>query len=392
MNDRVWRHRTPLAKLKRKLRQGAATIGFLGGSITEAAPGHNWPEKVLSWLTESYPEVRFTVENAAIGATGSDLGCFRARRDILDRGCDIVFVEYAVNDFYGDKEIRKRSREGLIRQLLAGGATDVVLVYAYLQAMYKDMYEGRMPDSIEELETLAVHYGIGSVWAGLHAFEEVRLGRMDWDEWLPDGLHPTHRGSLSYAQAVIAFLEKELRAVEGEASDSPRASGEHAAGEEAAGYPGAASEQTAASVLPEPLNVSHWGSVSRLPFTEVTLEGPWLIRRSSRLVWIDQMLTTSAIGAKLAFSFEGAGLALAFDFGKRSANFIYRIDGGEQVEHVFDRQDWCPEEGMFQLALVGRDLPPGQHRMELEVIHGDGPGCTGTRFKLAFIGVIHETR
>lgn len=370
MNGRedIWRHRGPLEKFRRKLNTGSVTLGFLGGSITEAAPGHNWPEKVLAWLIEKFPDVRFTVENAAIGATGSDLACFRARRDIIDRDCDIVFVEYAVNDYYGDKEIRKRSREGLLRQLLAWGEADVVLVYTFLQAMYKEMYDGLVPDSVAELEQLAEHYGIGSVWAGMYAFDEVRLGRMDWDEWLPDGLHPTYRGSLSYAQAVIVFLEQELGA------DLPDARPQPFAG------------------LPEPLNGAHWGRVSQLPFAQVATEGPWLIRRSSRLVWIDQLLTTSAVGAKLSFAFEGTGLALAFDFGKRSANFRYRIDDGEPVVHAFDRPDWCPDEGMLHLALVARDLPPGPHRAELEVVHGDGPGCTGTRFKLGFIGVIRESR
>ncbi|MDF2838261.1 MAG: lysophospholipase L1-like esterase, partial [Paenibacillus sp.] len=262
-------------------------------------------------------------------------------------------------------------------QLLTWDGADVVLVYTYLQAMYKEMCERRMPDSVAELEMLAVHYGIGSIWVGLYAFEEVRLGRMDWDEWLPDGLHPTHRGSLSYAQAVIAFLEKELRTTE------------EAWNEQLASVDGIPSDRT---VMPEPLNGAHWGIVSQLPFAKVDTEGPWTARRSSRIVWIDHMLTTSAIGAKLSFSFEGTGLALAFDFGKRSAGFRYRIDEGEPGVYLFDRQEWCPDEGMFHLALLARDLPPGQHRAELEVVHGDEPGCTGTRFKLAFIGVIHETR
>lgn len=313
MNPDVWRHRGPLAKLREKLKSGAATIGFLGGSITEAAPGYNWPEKVLAWLTETYPAVRFTVENAAIGATGSDLACFRVRRDIIDRQCDIVFVEYAVNDHYADKEIRKRAREGLIRQLLAWGEADIVLVYTYLQAMYADMSGGRVPDSVAELEQLARHYGIGSIWAGLYAFEEVRKGRMDWDEWLPDGLHPTHRGSLSYAQAAIAYLERELQPEDADSSGvSPGESGNRA---------------STTGMMPAPLNDKHWGRVSQLSFADVATEGPWTIRRSSRSVWIDRMLATSAVGAKLSFAFEGTGLALAFDFGKRSADFRYRING-----------------------------------------------------------------
>ncbi|MDG0813443.1 hypothetical protein [Cohnella rhizosphaerae] len=183
---------------------------------------------------------------------------------------------------------------------------------------------------------------------------------------------------MSYAQAAIAYLERELQPEDADSSGvSPGESGNRA---------------STTGMMPAPLNDKHWGRVSQLSFADVATEGPWTIRRSSRSVWIDRMLATSAVGAKLSFAFEGTGLALAFDFGKRSADFRYRINGGEPAVHVFDRQDWCPDEGMFQLAVVAGDLPSGKHHAELEVVHGDGPGCTGTRFKLAFIGVIQESR
>ncbi|HEX2948401.1 MAG TPA: hypothetical protein VHV83_02335, partial [Armatimonadota bacterium] len=63
-------------------------------------------------------------------------------------------------------------------------------------------FAGQMPASIREFEELADHYGIPSVWMGLHAFNDVKAGRMRWEEWLPDGLHPQDRGSYSYAQSV----------------------------------------------------------------------------------------------------------------------------------------------------------------------------------------------
>jgi hypothetical protein len=362
MDKRIWRHRSPLIRLRAALERGEVTLGFLGGSITEAKPGHNWPDKVVSWLVETYPQVRFTIENAAIGATGSNLAVFRAERDILSKDCDIIFVEYAVNDFYAPHERRKRTREGLIRRLIEGSDSDLVLTYSYLQAMYADMEAGNVPDSIAELEQIGEHYHIGSIWMGLYAFEEVRKGRMAWEEWLPDGLHPTHRGSLSYAQSVIAYLVKELNTDLGRTPRIP--------------------------LLPEPINSEHWGNISFVPFREVRTEGPWTVQRSANLVWIDQLLVTTAIGSKLRFSFQGKGLALGFDFGKLSADFRCRMDGGEATVIQLDRADWSPAEGIYHVEIVAEDLTTGMHEVEIEVIHGNGPGCQGTRFRLAFIGII----
>ncbi|MCL6444234.1 MAG: SGNH/GDSL hydrolase family protein, partial [Alicyclobacillus sp.] len=175
--------------------RGRLTVGFIGGSITDARPGHNWPEGVLAWLVERYPNVRIVVENAAIGATGSDLAVFRADRDLVRHNCDLVFVEFAVNDMGLAAERRYRTREGLLRKILKSGRTDVVVVYTYAQDMYEDMMHNRVPASIAEFEELAAHYGLPSVWMGLYALDEVKRGRMKWEEWLPDGLHPTQRGS-----------------------------------------------------------------------------------------------------------------------------------------------------------------------------------------------------
>ncbi|GIP20975.1 SGNH/GDSL hydrolase family protein [Paenibacillus sp. J22TS3] len=360
----IWNHRGGLKRTLEGIRKGSLTLGFIGGSITDARPRHNWPEPVISWFAETFPEMRIYVENAAIGATGSDLAAFRAQRDLINRGCDLVFVEYAVNDYGEPKEKRARTREGLIRQLLAGTGRDVVLTYTYMQEMYEIMMMGGVPDSIAELEQLGEHYGLGSVWMGRYALDEVQKGRMRWQEWLPDGLHPTHRGSLSYAQSVIRFLEQELVA-------QPNGTG-----------PAACEDR------PVPMNAGNWEHVELLPFEEIKCEGPWVIRRWVNLEWIDQVLETAAVGAKLEFSFEGRGLALGFDFGKSSAEFRYRLDGGDFKVSSRDRPSWVGDEGWFRLELIADDLPKGSHRFELEVIHGSADGCTGTDFRLAFAGVI----
>ncbi|WP_271749060.1 SGNH/GDSL hydrolase family protein [Cohnella sp. JJ-181] len=346
---------------------GKLTVGYIGGSITDGRPAHNWPEPVTRWLTANYPGVRIVVENAGIGATGSDLAAFRAKRDLIDRGCDLVFVEFAVNDNSTPTERRQKTREGLLRQLLSGDAMDVVLVYTYCQDMYGPMSEGRMPPSIAEFEALAEHYELSSVWMGLHAFNEVKAGLLRWEEWLPDGLHPTERGSYSYGSSVIGFLQAALAG----SMDADDANG-----------------GGTRLTRPQPLDTGNWERVGFVPFDDVRTEGPWTVRRWVTLEWIDRALSTSAVGAKLYFKFEGRGLALAFDFGKLSAECRYRIDGGDWQATSRERPSWCGPQGWLKLETLADDLPQGSHEVELEVIHGDKPDCGGTRFDLAFIGIL----
>lgn len=358
----IYKHRNPLVNTINALKKGKLTIGFIGGSITDARGYHNWPEPVTAWFVEKFPDVRIVVENAAIGATGSDLAVFRAKRDLIDRGCDLVFVEFAANDYAVERVRRHRSREGLFRKLLSTGDIDVVAVYTYIQNMYEDMMAGKIPESIADYEVICEHYGIGSVWMSRYAFDEVLKGRMRWEEWLPDGLHPTERGSLSYASSVIQFLEIELKNWTEPTRKLPP--------------------------LPPPLDPLNWERTEFIPFDRIKTVGPWYIRRSVELTWMDLVLETSAPGSKIIFDFEGRGLFIAFNFGKKSAEVRYSMDGGEKITTRFDRLYWVPDSGLFFLRNFGDDLENGIHHFEVETVHGNFDGCQGTRCAIAFIGEI----
>jgi len=362
-NLELLRHRGGLARARRRLAEGRLVVGFVGGSITDPRTGHNWPGPVAAWLVENFPDARIVVENAAIGATGSDLAVFRAERDLVARGCDVVFIEYAVNDRGAPSPRRARMREGLIRKLLAGEGRDLVLAHTFCQDMWDEMRAGRVPASIAEMEALGEHYGIGSVWMGLWALEEVLRGRMRWEEWLPDGLHPQHRGSASYAEAVITFLQAELL---GEPRGKPIPAGRD---------------------MPPPLDERNWQDARAVPLDQIATEGPWALHRWPYHVWIDQVLATTAPGARAKFAFEGRVLALGLDFGKAAADFRWRLDGGAWADVRPDRPPWCGPEGWFRLLTLADDLPPGRHEVELEVMHG-GEGCVGCNFRLALVGVV----
>lgn len=363
-NMQVYQHRAGLVRTLEAIKSKRLTIGFIGGSITDPRPGNNWPEPIVAWFEEHYPDVRLTIENAALGATGSELAVWRVKPDLIDRGCDLVFMEFAVNDNGCPTEQRNRTREGCIRQLLAGRGCDLIFTYTFVQDFYLDMISDRAPASIAEFETLAEHYGIGSVWMSLHALNEVRSGKMRWEDWLPDGLHPQNRGSLSYAQAVQEYLGVELL--------ESRNALQFKAGNE----------------RPRPLDARNWEAAARVPWTAIRTTGPWALRRWQGCPFMDYVLDTAAVGATLGFNFRGRVLTLGFDFGKTSSEFRYRLDGGDWKTVQRDRPDWVGPSGWFRVITLLEEAASTDHTFEMEVTHGNAAGCTGTNCRLGLVGIV----
>lgn len=357
----VSRHRGPWSRTRAALEAGRLKVGFLGGSITAPHTGTRWPEPFTAWLAEIYPGVRLVVENAAIGATGSDLGALRAGPEIVARGCDLVFVEYAVNDHGTTPARRRRTREGTVRQLLAAGI-DVVLVYTFCPEMLPDLDAGSVPASVAEFETLADHYGLDSVWVGWHALQAVRRGRLAWSDWLPDGLHPEQRGSLLYAEAVIAHCTAALSS----APATPRP-----------------------VALPPVLDVGCWEQVSLIGLDRPELTGPWTLRRWMACAGVERVLLSTVPGARLRLAFEGRGLVLGFSFGRLSSEVRYRVDGGAWQVTARERPAWCGDHGWYRPTCVADDLPPGRHEFEFETLEVPIEGGRGTVTALALLGSIH---
>lgn len=350
--------RSKLEFTSQALENKVIRLGFLGGSITENRVPHNWPEEIIRYFTKTHPDTKVIVENAAIGATGSDLGLIRVENDIIDRKCDLVFIEYAVNDYWTPHQQRMDQMEGLIRRLKRYGKCDIVLVYTYLQEMYHNLQNNELPNVIKEYELLAQHYQINSVFAGAIAFDMVKAGLLKFEEWLPDGLHPQYRGSLIYGNAVISLIEEALN-----------------------------TSNKAQKTL-EPLSKSHWENAELLPLDELTWHHPFHLKRSSTQAFINYVLYTSAIGAELNIDFDGRGVMLVFDFGKKSSEFKYSIDNEPWKETNRDRPQWCGNSGWIRPILLADQLPMGKHRLKIEVIHGNLPSCEGSNFDLTHVLVL----
>ena len=352
----IIRYRGALTRTARALESGKLRIGYLGGSITENKVPHNWTEPFMFRLMEKYPQVKIVSENAAIGATGSDLGIIHADSHILSKNCDLVFVEYAVNDWWTPSRDRLCAMEGIVRKLLSKGDCDVIFVYTFSQEMYPYLEKGELPPIVKEYDALAEHYNISSAYMGAYAFGQNQKGFLKWEEWLPDGLHPQFRGSLEYGSCAFSLVDGLLQG---------KAQGEIARGA-------------------APMDEKNWENARLLSFDDVNYCPPFYVRRTATQAYVSYVLTANAVGAELELNVDCETLYLVFDFGSASCEFEYSVDGKLIGVSDRDRPDWCGMHGWlrpFRIDCGAR----GKHTVKLKIVHGKGAQCRGTAFDLAYI-------
>lgn len=355
-------NRGTLEYTKAAIRNGKIKIGFIGGSITAFEDFRSWTEPVINWFVSSYDQVAVSVVNVGIGATRSDFAVFRAEKEL--EGCDLIFVEFAANDNTEKTEYRMKTREGLIRKLLKQ-QSDIVLVYTYVQEMYEDMMNNRIPKSVFEFEQLAEHYNLSSVWMGLEAFRQNLDGLLRWEEWLPDGTHPLERGSLCYAGAVIRYLDRTL------------------------------ADDTVSELNREvpPLCRDNWENAYALDFETIRWKKPWSLRShatNTGNINPGLHLYTSAVGAELEFKFRGKGLFMVQMFGTLAAEFDYQIDGGE-VKHchsIDERPEWMGKTDWHRGILIADGLEDRVHSFRMITTHSASSRFCGTRMVIKLFGII----
>lgn len=83
-------------KIERRSLSTTMKVAFLGGSVT--CKFDCWRPQTMDFLRRLYPYITWEEINAAVGATGSDFGVFRIKREVLGHKPDLIFVEFALND------------------------------------------------------------------------------------------------------------------------------------------------------------------------------------------------------------------------------------------------------------------------------------------------------
>jgi lysophospholipase L1-like esterase len=187
-----------------KLRRGeTVSVAALGGSITtghQARPpaSAGWAGLVARWWREKAAETGGKIEYHNAGASGTDsaFASVRVQDHVLVHEPDVVFVEFAINDQWLNSRVRRRSYEGVIRQLLAGSGRSVILLALNEKA-------NPNKSTRAEEERIGGHYGLPTLsWA-----DWVKLSAWDLYFTGSETIHPNNEGHANIAAGITAYLD-----------------------------------------------------------------------------------------------------------------------------------------------------------------------------------------
>lgn len=332
-------------------------IGYLGGSITAQ---NGWRPKTLAHCQKTWPQAKFSEINAAIGGTGSDLGVFRLKQDVLDHKPDLLFVEFAVNDGGAAPDQIFRCMEGIVRQTWrALPECDICFVYTLTEALAPAMLEGKFQRSASAMEKIADHYGIPTIHMAMEVAKLAKEGKLVWkaklpktDEekkalegkfvFAPDSVHPhVETGHELYLEAIVRSLE-------------PIKS---------------ASKSPAAHSLGAPFIATNYEQAKLVPITAATLStgfepapADFAKRWSNRM---SDLHKGSKPGEVITFKFKGTRASIYDIIGPDCGQVSVTID--DQPTKLVPRIDaYCTYHRLATLAL-GSELPDTVHTVKIEI-------------------------
>jgi lysophospholipase L1-like esterase len=335
-------------------------IAYLGGSITAQ---EGWRPKTLAYFQKAFPNAKVSQINAAIGGTGSDLGVFRLKLDVLDHKPDLLFVEFAVNDGGASPVLICRCMEGIVRQTWrALPDCDICYVYTLVEGMAPTLQEGKFPRAASAMEQVADHYGIPSIHMGLEAARLAQAGKLifkgplpkteeerktvgDKIVFSPDSVHPyPETGHELYLQSIVRSLPM-IRT---------------------------AAKNPAPHVLKAPFAPDNYEQAKMIPIDKAKLSGGFALldpKADSLARGFGQRLPTlhraKKPGETISFKFKGTRTAIYDIIGPDCGQVSVTLDNQPPViQPRFDA--YCTYHRLATL-FIGADLPDTVHTVEIEI-------------------------
>lgn len=290
-----------------------ASVVYLGGSITE---GQGVDDKRLCWqgllqtfMDQEWNGCRFRAVNAGIGGTDSRFGAFRMERDVLVHRPDLLFVEFAVNDYTREPGEIRESLEAILYKLWKERPqADVIFVLTTTMKMAKD---SDLPESVQVHMQVAREYNIPFVNVGKALLEEMRVKQLQPKALLPDLVHPSRDGYEVYYEYLKAFLEKAMRE-------------EDAAGSST--YMKASLNKKAS--LNEKISANPYASCRMVPAQNAALYG----FRKEHIAMCGRYgsyVSSDLVGSSLEFTFKGDKIGLFYTIACDSGDMEWSLDSGE---------------------------------------------------------------
>ena len=196
------------ARVREKIAKAQAgepvTIGYIGGSITEGGSSTS-PDKCFVNLSGNYFKNTFGTGNnvkfvnAGKAGTSSVVGNMRVDKDIFEKNCDIIFIEFAVNDQGGARF--QKSYESLVKKCLMQENEPAVAIIT--------MCKGDLSGNEDWMVKVAENYDLPVI----SAKGAISKGNINYNAEFGSGdnLHPGNGGHQIMADCIGYYYRQALR-------------------------------------------------------------------------------------------------------------------------------------------------------------------------------------
>ena len=341
-----------LSQFFAKIKAGRpVTIMGIGGSVTE---GHSWAAMSAEWLQKQYPNQQIRYVDAALGGRGPDLAVFRFRRDMLPQHPDLVLIEYLVNS-YSEKEQNYKALDGMVLQLLRQDQKpDIVFVYVGDKGgpsgLAKDPATGRpypwswfaAPDALVKVQPLARHYGFQEVDVRSYLQGLIDDGKIKWEEFARDPIHPVKRGHAIYAELVIELFKQQAVLADRPTPEPP---------------------------VPAPYSSDEWATAAQLPIAALHFGNEWKVVTPLPPLapFMDELIETDRPGATVTVTANTTTFGMYRIMTDDGGRLAWSIDGGKETEFNLRTRD--PKGRVwFDERIFQSNLAPGKHTLRLRVL------------------------
>jgi lysophospholipase L1-like esterase len=334
-------------------------IVYVGGSVTDGygASDQNtksWRHLTTEWFREKFPEARIAETKASIGGTGSYFADFRYEREIKPHNPDLLFIEFAINDHYGNISYDNvvNTSETLVRKAYEDNP--------YIDIIYVLVFDEQVADSdylqLTAHRDVADKYGLMSIKMSDYFYQMLKKTKGNYQDYFSDGVHPNDNGYAYFASVITDRIGRDILLEDGMNTQGITLK---------------------KAVIPEK-------SLSKKPLLldarmiysdeiEMKNANGWEHQKTN-FSWLgtryNGRLFASSVGSSFEFDFEGTDLGICYGIGPNRGIITCTVDGENPVVINACTPNTNPCENS-----IASGLEKGKHTVKIELTGASPDGA-----------------